>query len=126
MNDKIKLLYIDDEPINVYVFMINFGKKYNLLTARSGQEGLKILRSNPEIKIIITDYSMPGMDGLEFVREAKSQFPDCSFFILTGYELSDDIRYEIDRRYIKEYFSKPLNIKKLAESIEGEICNLTF
>ncbi|NPA36972.1 MAG: response regulator, partial [Chlorobi bacterium] len=53
-----KLLYIDDEPINLQLFRLNFQKDFDLFLAESGPEGLSILK-NHEIPVIITDLKMP-------------------------------------------------------------------
>jgi two-component system, response regulator, stage 0 sporulation protein F len=47
MDEKITLLYVDDESLNRMLFEINFKKKFNVLTAESGDEGLKQLKVNP-------------------------------------------------------------------------------
>lgn len=118
MNNKLKLLYVDDEPLNLYIFESNFGKKFNVITGISGFEGLTQLKENPEIKIVVSDMSMPVMNGLEFIRKAKGEYPDISFFILTGYDITEDIQKALDEGLINRYFRKPLNAKEISLSIE--------
>ncbi len=117
MDDKATILYIDDERINVTLFEINFKKKFNVLCAQSGIEGLEILKANPQIKIILTDMKMPGMNGIEFVTKAKNSYPDKIFFILTGYGLIPEIGEALKSQLIHNYFSKPFNIKEIEKSI---------
>jgi two-component system response regulator (stage 0 sporulation protein F) len=124
MNDKTNLLYIDDEPINLYIFDINFGKKYNIITGLSGYDGLDHLKANPGIKIVVSDMSMPGMNGLEFIRKAKEEYPDITFFILTGYDITDEIKRALDENLIRKYFRKPLNAGEITLSIEEVICRM--
>lgn len=118
MNNKSKLLYVDDEPLNLYIFEFNFRKSYDVITGISGYEGLELLKTNPEIKIVVSDMSMPGMNGIEFIKKAKSEFPDISFFILTGYDITEDIQKALDEGLINKYFRKPLNAKEISMSIE--------
>ena len=118
MNNKSKLLYVDDEPLNLYIFEFNFGKKFNVITGISGFEGLAHLKANPDIKIVVSDMSMPGMNGLEFIKKAKGEYPDISFFILTGYNITEDIQKALDEGLINRYFRKPLNAKEISLSIE--------
>ena len=123
MNSEIKLLYIDDEPINLYIFEIYFRKKYNVITGSSGFEGLRLLRQNRDTKIVVSDMSMPGMNGLEFIRKAREEFPDITFFILTGYDITDEIQKALDDHIIRKYFRKPLNANEISMTIEEAYCN---
>jgi two-component system, response regulator, stage 0 sporulation protein F len=118
MNNRITILNVDDEPINLKLFEINFGKKNIVITANSGYEGLTKLKLNPDIKIVISDMSMPGMNGIEFIRLAKEDFPNIVFYILTGYGLTEEISAALDDNLINKYFSKPLNAKEIELSIE--------
>jgi YesN/AraC family two-component response regulator len=85
MNQLRTLLYVDDEPLNLMLFEINFKKKFIVKTAMSGESGLVILNREPAIQVVITDMKMPGMNGIEFIIKAKEHFPEIVFFILTGY-----------------------------------------
>jgi len=123
MNNKSKLLYVDDEPLNLYIFEVNFGKKFNVITGLSGFEGLDQLKAHPEIEIVVSDMSMPGMNGLEFIRKAKEEYPNISFFILTGYDITEDIQEALDDNLINRYFRKPLNAVEIAMSIEDAFSN---
>jgi two-component system response regulator (stage 0 sporulation protein F) len=113
MSEKIKLLYVDDEPINLYIFEIYFRKKYEVITGTSGFEGLAQLKAHRDIRIVISDMNMPGMNGLEFVRMAKEEFSDIAFYILTGYDITEEIKNALDKRLIDKYFRKPLNAKEI-------------
>ncbi|HPR84329.1 MAG TPA: response regulator [Candidatus Paceibacterota bacterium] len=117
MEEKITLLYVDDEPMNLKLFEINFRKKFNVLTAESGNEGLEILKSNSEIIIVISDMKMPGMNGIEFIKKAKINFPKIRYFILTGFDITEEIADALNERLIHKYFRKPFNIREIEESI---------
>jgi two-component system, response regulator, stage 0 sporulation protein F len=117
MNKNIAILYVDDEPINLELFKINFGKKYKVQTADSGYEGLKYLNSSPDIQIVISDMKMPGMNGIEFIKLAKQNFPNILFFILTGFEITEEIADALNNKLIIKYFRKPLDLKEIEGSI---------
>jgi two-component system, response regulator, stage 0 sporulation protein F len=123
MSNKSKLLYVDDEPLNLYIFEVNFGKRFNVITGLSGFEGLDHLKAHPEIEIVVSDMSMPGMNGLEFIRKAKEEYPYISFFILTGYDITEEIQNALDENLIHRYFRKPLNAKEITMSIEETFSN---
>jgi len=121
MNEKATILYVDDESINLMVFEINFKKQFDIITAISGNEGLEKLKQNPQIKLIVSDMKMPGMDGIHFIKKAKLLYPDKVFFILTGFDISDEISDAINNNYIKKYFHKPFNQKELEQAFLEQI-----
>ena len=59
------ILYVDDEEDNLVVFKSAFRRDYNVHTALSAKEGLKILKKE-DIKVLITDQRMPDISGIEF------------------------------------------------------------
>lgn len=117
MNQTPTLLYVDDEPLNLTLFEINFQKKYAIRTALSGEKGLDILRSEPSIAVVISDMKMPGMNGIEFIRKAKENFPEIVFFILTGYEITEEITRALEEKLIHKYFKKPFLMKDMETAI---------
>jgi two-component system, response regulator, stage 0 sporulation protein F len=117
MNETITVLYVDDEPINLMLFSMNFKNKFNVVTAGSGHQGLGLLKTYPKTKVVISDMKMPGMNGIEFIRKAKKDFPAISYFILTGFEITDEISEAIEKKLIHKYFRKPFNINEIEESI---------
>ena len=117
MSNPIKVLYVDDEPINLMLFKANFKNKFSVITAESGQQGLQVLRNNHDTVVVISDMKMPGMSGLDFIRLAKMDFPNISFYILTGFDITDEISEALDKRLIHKYFRKPFNIKEIEMAI---------
>jgi len=113
MNDKQKILYVDDEEINLLLFESNFNEIYQVLIAYDGFEGLEVLDENPDTSIIISDMKMPGMNGIEFIKKAKAKYPDKKFYILTGFEIKEQIKEALDTGLILEYFCKPFEIEKM-------------
>jgi CheY-like chemotaxis protein len=100
MEDKISLLYVDDESINLKLFELNFKSKFRVVTALSGDEGLETLNNDPNISVVISDMRMPKMDGLEFITKAKQSFPNIVCYILTGYDITDEINDALSKRLI--------------------------
>jgi len=117
MNDRKALLYVDDEPMNLMLFELNFGNDYMIFTAESGSEGLKILEANPDISVVFSDMRMPGMSGIEFIQEAKKSFPSVKFLILTGFGITHEIQEALHSGLIEKYISKPFNTKDITDTI---------
>ena len=118
MNNKISILYVDDEPLNLMLFSINFGNKFNVITAESGSDGLTKLKSGREILIVISDMKMPEMNGIEFIKRAKQEFPSIEFYILTGFDITEEIADALDNKLILKYFRKPFNAKDIEITIQ--------
>jgi response regulator RpfG family c-di-GMP phosphodiesterase len=119
MDDKKTILYVDDEQTNLLLFRINFQKRYNVITCLSGIEGLEQLSEHPEIDIVISDMKMPGMDGVEFAKKAKKEFPKVIFYILTGFDISPEIEEILNTKIIHKYYCKPFNVSEIEESINS-------
>jgi len=74
-NPFIKVLVVDDSDIFRSV-LVNYLKvhRYNVSQASNGFEALDFLRKNPDTFLVIVDFVMPGMDGLELVRQIRMDF----------------------------------------------------
>lgn len=105
--EKLKLLYVDDENVNLTNFKIAFRYKYQLFTANSGQEALAIFKDNDDIAIVVADQRMPGMTGVELLYEIKNLNKDVIRIILTAYTEISDIIEAINKGNIYQYIVKP-------------------
>ena len=121
MKRNITILYADDEPVNLKIFDINFRKKYNVITALSGIEGLKKLEENKDIKVVVSDMKMPTMNGVEFISKAKEISSNIVCFILTGFDITNEISQAIENKLIHEYFRKPFDLKAINTAIDRAI-----
>jgi len=117
MREKIKILYVDDEPINLMLFEHTFQAKYETKIASSGWDGLEELHNDSGIKIVISDMRMPGMNGLEFITQAKEMYPHILFYILTGYDISEEIAAALKDGLIHKYFQKPFKMVEIDKAI---------
>lgn len=116
--NKTKILYVDDESINLMLFEANLEKKYHILTANDGLLGLDIIKSVDGIKVVISDMKMPFMNGLEFIHRAKKISPHICYYILTGFEITDEIQHALNTGIIRRYFKKPFNMNEISSEIE--------
>ena len=121
MNKNVTLLYVDDETINLTLFELNFKKKYKVLTAESGDEGLEKLSADDDIIVVISDMKMPGMNGVEFIKKARENYKNIAYFILTGFDINEEIADALNDNLIHKYFRKPFDMKEIDEAINAVI-----
>lgn len=117
--DNIKtVLYVDDEPDNLFLFEVLMEDDCIILLAESGDEGLGIVKNNSKIDILISDLKMPIMNGLDFIVKVKEIRPDLESYLLTGFSLNEELSDAISSGLIKDCFTKPLDTDKLLEILK--------
>ena len=104
--EKRKILYLDDEIDNLDVFEYSFSREYQLFLASNIAEARKILHENT-IEVIITDYKMPEMTGVEFLESIHKDNPHCIRIILTGFHDYEIVVNSINRAKIFQFVTKP-------------------
>jgi len=114
--NKITILYVDDEENNLFSFKATFRIKYHILTALSGDEALKILEAN-QVHIIVTDQRMPEMTGVEFLERVLEKYPDPMRILLTGYADMGAVVDAVNKGKIFHYLAKPWNEEELDMTI---------
>lgn len=115
---KISILYVDDEEINLFLFKSLFEIEFEVLTSSSGDEALDILKNiEGKVDVIISDMNMPDMNGLEFISCAKEIYGNIVYFILSGYNVNEEIDQAIQNETIWQYFSKPFTYDDIAEAV---------
>jgi diguanylate cyclase (GGDEF)-like protein len=77
-NQEMTVLLVDDSrAARHYMRDLLNAYRFNVIEAESGKEGIKLLAENPNIRMVITDYNMPGMNGVEMVKHMRgSHDPD--------------------------------------------------
>ena len=123
MNSKPKILYVDDEEINLKLLEINLQKYFNVLIYESATAALNELANNQDVQIVISDMKMPIMNGLEFINKARKKYPDIKYMIFTGYEITDEIQKALNNGIIVNYIRKPFNLRQLKSMLEEMIIN---
>jgi two-component system, NtrC family, sensor kinase len=118
MEETIRILFVDDEPsvLNIMERLFLF-ENYEILTATSGEEGLRKFDELSPIHIVISDYRMPEMNGVEFLEEVCKKWPDTVRMILSGYADLDAVILAINRGQIYKFISKPWNNDELKVTV---------
>ncbi|OHC65830.1 MAG: hypothetical protein A3H93_17260 [Rhodocyclales bacterium RIFCSPLOWO2_02_FULL_63_24] len=111
------LLLVDDEALLLKSLRRELhGLGYRLLTAASGEEALGLL-AQTEVQVILSDYRMPGMTGVEFLTEARRLYPDTVRMVLSGYADIEAVVDAINLGYIYKFMNKPWDSQQLREVV---------
>lgn len=114
---KYHMLCVDDEPGVLQALKRLFRKEgYEMYFASSGDEALEILKKYP-VDLIMTDYRMPEMNGVEFLKKAIDINPDSLRLILSGYADAKVVCDAIDHGQVYRFLTKPWEDEELLESV---------
>ncbi len=119
---KKKTLLVDDDELIRDSLSIAFKKKGFLLqTAETAEEGLQALKREA-FDIIISDFKLPRMNGLEFLKLAAASHPNIHKILITAYG-DENIAAEALEIGVHEFVEKPFTVKALLESLSMMIKN---
>lgn len=113
-NHRFTMLMVDDSADMCRFVRDYFRGEYNVLTARNGEEALERLRDNDGIDLVVSDITMPKMNGFELCRRIKSdlQWSHIPVILLTGIA-SNDGEMEGLKMGADDYITKPFNVEML-------------
>lgn len=106
MQDKMKLLFVDDERHILTALRALFRSQYEIFTANSGKEALEIIQRE-HIHVIISDQRMPKMLGSQLLAEVKKISPHTVRLLLTGYSDMGAIMKSINEGEVFRFITKP-------------------
>jgi two-component system NtrC family sensor kinase len=122
MNEQVKILCVDDEKNVLRALRRLFlDEDYVIFTAGSGEEGLEILRAEGEVPIVMSDYRMPGMNGVDFLRGVCRNWPDTVRIVLSGYADTASVVEAVNDGEIYKFIPKPWNDDELRITIQKAV-----
>ena len=117
--DRIKnmkiLLVDDDEWIRDSLRLFFEAEGCNLLTFETAEEGMEAVKQQV-YDIVISDYKLPGMDGLEFLRRVKEKQPNAFEILITAYANCEIVK-EADEIGVKDIIPKPFTSEDVETSL---------
>lgn len=116
MNPKHTLLVVDDEPDVCDSVHDLLRREFNVLKAKSADEGLKLMRDN-EVHIIMTDQRMPKVTGVELLRSIRAGHPQAIRMLFTGYADLDSVIAAINQGHIFKFLKKPWKPDELEQAV---------
>lgn len=119
--DNIQILCVDDEQNILDSLQRTLGRYFNIHTALNGKEALKKLAQNSFFPVIITDYSMPDMNGLELLKRVHKVSPNTIMIMLTGTAELEVAIHTINESNIFRFLAKPCKTDILHRTINEAI-----
>lgn len=113
-NHRFTMLMVDDSEDMCRFVRDYFRGEYNVITAHDGEEGLKLLQENDGIDLVVSDVTMPNMNGLELCKEIKSdlRWSHIPVILLTGIT-GNDTEVKGLKLGADDYITKPFNVEML-------------
>jgi sigma-B regulation protein RsbU (phosphoserine phosphatase) len=118
---KDKVLLVDDDAMILAGLKRHLRNKFRIETALSGEEGLKKIEENGPYAVIVSDYSMPGIDGIEFLCRAKETDPNTVRMMLTGSADMSTAIQAVNEGSIFQFQTKPCPADTLGKAIQSGI-----
>lgn len=114
---ELSVLLVDDEAEFLETLVKRLKKrKLNAIGAGSGEEALRVLKKTP-VDLVVLDVKMPGMDGIETLREIKKLFPLVEVIMLTGHA-NMEVAIEGMELGAFDYLMKPMDIDELLYKLQ--------
>ncbi len=113
-----KILMVDDsQSIRMVVIgMLRKLGEFEFIEANDGSDALALVKEHPDMALILTDYNMPRMDGVEFAREARKINAEVPI-VMISIETDKRIITRAAQAGINEYLHKPFQPEKLLSKI---------
>ena len=114
-----RILLVDDDPhIRTLGREILEKLGYGVETAENGDEVLAKIRRDQPLDLVILDYHLPGMSGLEVIRRLKMQSPGIEVLVASGYFSNQD-REQLAAIGAAGFLCKPFRLGELRSAIEA-------
>jgi serine phosphatase RsbU (regulator of sigma subunit) len=118
---KAKVLLVDDDALILAGLKRHLRNQFRIETALSGEEGLKRIEENGPFAVIVSDFSMPGMNGIEFLCRVKETDPDSMRMMLTGSADMSTAIQAVNEGSIFQFHPKPCPADTLGKAIQSGI-----
>lgn len=116
-----RVLVVDDDPalLSCYGRLLR-RSGHDVETAPGGESALTRIASTPPFDVVVLDYRMPGMDGVEFLRRLRCLGHTPEVILVSAY-LTDEIRASAGRMGVRRILEKPVDIERLRAAIGASV-----
>ncbi len=118
MEPRGTILIVDDEMGPRESLRMILKPHYEIFTATDGKEALSVLRQQVKIDVVTLDLKMPGLSGLDTLREIRRFYPDVEVIVITAYGSPQNVK-EANRNGARSFICKPFNSMDLLNYINS-------
>lgn len=112
-----KILFVDDEELLLEGIKRQLRREFDISIANSGEAGLKLLAEEGPFALVVSDYNMPGMDGIAFLNNVYQRHPHTVLIMLTGRAELDIAVNALHNAHISRFLNKPCPKEILQETL---------
>ncbi len=112
-----KVLFVDDEPLLLQGIKRQLRRDYDVTIAEGGEAALSLLETQGPFAVVVSDYNMPGMDGIVFLNTVFQRYPDTVLVMLTGRAELDVAVSALHNAHISRFLGKPCPREILQETL---------
>jgi putative two-component system response regulator len=116
-----KILFVDDETSVLEAMKRTFHKKFDLQVASSAEHGLSLMQANGNFAVLVSDYQMPGCDGISFLSQAAKISPDSVRIMLTGLAQFETSIRAVNEGHVFRFLAKPCPTDVLERALKDAI-----
>lgn len=119
MSPKPQVFFVDDDAALRASLIRRYHSKFEVRSAGGGAEALELMRADGPSPIVVSDYKMAGMNGVEFLRKVEAEFPDTVRIMLTGQADLDVAMTAVNEGSIFRFLTKPCPSDVLVRAVEA-------
>ena len=112
-----KILFVDDEPNVLAAYERQLRKQFDVVTREGGEAGLQEMMVGGPYAVVVSDFRMPNMDGVQFLARVKGISPDTVRMILTGYADVQTAIEAVNEGNVFRFLTKPCPSDSLSKAI---------
>lgn len=113
------VLIVDDDPAflrDMRDLLKAFLPGVEVVMAGSGAEALKVLAAS-EVDLLVSDQSMPGMEGIELLETARRRYPKVPRILITGFNQFDLTMQAVNQAHVVDFIPKPPNAERTIQAV---------
>jgi CheY-like chemotaxis protein len=116
-SDLPRIVVVDDEEAILETMSFTFMDDYEVFTTTDAHEALRLVAEHQPVHVVITDQRMPGMTGVELLKQVYERYPETMRIMLTGFADGDATLQAINEGHVYAYISKPWEPEELKQVV---------
>lgn len=121
MKDNERILLVDDEPLVLVALHRVLSLQFQIEMADGPDEALRMVAEKGPFAVVVSDFKMPGMDGVQFLARIKHSFPDTVRVMLTGQADLNAAMAAVNEGYVFRFLAKPCPAPTLSRTLEAAL-----